>query len=305
MEDRMIITGASAAFGPSLLALLGSLHANWPGHPNVIVYDIGLDETTRMELHRHGVCVREVPAFCDHWNRHFAWKIWCLHDAPAKQVLWLDAGACVLAPLDEAFIAVEKLGYFAVATHHPLTENASEAACRGCHLDPSFRNNKMTVAGCVMGFDKTGEAAPLIAEAMKVARIEECLAATHPRHRHDQALLSLLLYKYFSPLLLADAANYMGWTSPRQVPCQQVWVHRRRMRAEDMAELASRIGRRADSFVPAEPEEKKPATLKEYYWQTLHKINRRRAKAAGKVWVYDGVRDAALGGPGHGGRQCA
>ena len=49
-ENRMIITAASSTFGPSLLALLGSLNLNWPGHPPVRVYDIGLDEDTLGDL---------------------------------------------------------------------------------------------------------------------------------------------------------------------------------------------------------------------------------------------------------------
>jgi hypothetical protein len=32
-KDQMIVTTASAAFGPSLLALFGSMDCNWPGHP--------------------------------------------------------------------------------------------------------------------------------------------------------------------------------------------------------------------------------------------------------------------------------
>jgi hypothetical protein len=98
----------------------------------------------------------------------------------------------------------------------------------------------------------------------------------------------------------------MGWTSPRQVPCQQVWVHRRRMMAEDMAALAQRIGNRGGGYAPAEPERRRPANLKEYYWQALHKLDRRRARAAGKAWVYDGVWDTALADPiHHEERKCA
>ena len=75
-DDRLIITAASNAYGPSLLALPGSLNLNWHNHPPVLVYDIGLDDATRATLQQHHIPLRVVPPFCPHWRSHFTWKIW-------------------------------------------------------------------------------------------------------------------------------------------------------------------------------------------------------------------------------------
>ena len=85
--SRLIITAASGAYGPSLLALLGSLNLNWPNHPPVRVYDIGLNDGTLQVLAENQIEVIKVPPFCPHWRKHFTWKIWCLNNAPARDIL--------------------------------------------------------------------------------------------------------------------------------------------------------------------------------------------------------------------------
>ena len=62
-HDGMIITAASSVFGPSLLALVGSLNLNWPDHPRIRVYDIGLDDDTLRILDASNVEVIKVPEF--------------------------------------------------------------------------------------------------------------------------------------------------------------------------------------------------------------------------------------------------
>ena len=141
-KRRIIITAASAIYGSSLLAMIGSLDRNWPEHPPLIVYDIGLDTRTLDALKRHGIEVRLVPAFCPHWRLHFTWKIWCWHEAPADSVLWLDAGLTVLRPLDEVFTAIDAIGYFACPNYEPINIEASRHGIRslrnrpGDHIGP-------------------------------------------------------------------------------------------------------------------------------------------------------------------------
>jgi hypothetical protein len=251
-DSRMIITAASAVFGPSLLALLGSLNLNWPGHPHVRVYDIGLDDDTLSVLRSNNVEVIQVPEFCSHWRKHFTWKIWCWNDAPAREILWMDAGIVVLKPLDSVFHAINNMGYFVVPTYHPLTENASEAACEGCGVNASFREGKVTLAGGLIGFKKKGQIQQILKEALSIALTEEYIAATERMHRHDQAIISLLLYKQFGDVLMADGPVYLGWLSPKQVPGQKVWVHRRSILPEDEAYFASRIIVSGPLYMPKE-----------------------------------------------------
>lgn len=293
IEDRMIITAASSAFGPSLLALLGSLNLNWPAHPRVRVYDIGLGDDTLHILEDNDVEVIKVPEFCPHWRKHFTWKIWCWNDAQAREILWMDSGLVVLKPLDDVFYAIDNLGYFVVPTYHPLTENASEAACRGCGVDASFREGKVTLAGGFIGFKKEGQIQQVLEEVLSIALKEECIAATERMHRHDQAIISLLLYKQFGDVTMADGPVYLGWLSPHQVPSQKIWAHRRTILPGDQAYFASRITVPGPPYMPKDPiRDRQFRTLWKKIFGAPERYIRRLIKGQlGEESSYDGVRD--------------
>lgn len=295
-EDRMIITAASENFAPSLLALLGSLNLNWPDHPPVRVYDIGLGDDTLRVLDDNGIEVVKVPAFCLHWRKHFTWKIWCWNDAPAREILWMDSGLAVLKPLDDVFYAIDNLGYFVVPTYHPLTENASENACRGCGVDAGFRNEKITLAATFIGFKKEGNILKILKEALSIALIEEYIASTEKMHRHDQAIISLLLYRELKNVLMSDGVVYCSCVPLNQShesPGQKVWVHRRAILPEDQTYFASHITAPGSSYMPKDPQVgryfrnlwKKVFGLPERYIRRLIKGQ------LGKEAPYNGIRN--------------
>jgi len=230
MPDDLIITGASRAYSGHLLSLVGSANANWPGHPPIVVYDLGMDEETVSLLNKAGIEVRPVPAFCPHWRSHFAWKIWCLRDAPADRYIWLDAGIYVLRPFPDAFAAIQSLGYFV----QPNGFSIRQTACRP--VREYFANlgagEILSINGGLHGFDKR-KAAALLDEAFALCLDEQYLAADTPSGRHDQDLLSFLMYKHFAPVVFLDRHVYAEHAGPDQVPGQRVWVHRRESHPQD------------------------------------------------------------------------
>lgn len=291
--DRIIITAASKAYASSLAALLGSINLNWPNHPPVLVYDIGLDERTLETLIKHNILVRKVPHFCLHWRKHFTWKIWCWNDAPANHILWLDAGLVILRPCDEIFYAIKKIGYFVVPSYHLLTENASLDACMGCGVSPDFRKGRMTLAGCIIGFDKTISCVvAILKEAFSVALREKCIAATEPLHRHDQSIISLLMHKNLNPLIQADGIVYSGWQSPQQTPGQKIWVHRRSLSREDIYHFQTYISNQGDPYIPSAPEKEKVGNVyKILRWLKLELKRLLKYKVRSTWRIYDGMRD--------------
>lgn len=296
IEDQLIITAASSLYGPSLLALLGSLNLNWPGHPRVRVYDIGLGDETLRILENHKIEVVKVPEFCSHWQQHFTWKIWCWNDAPASSILWMDAGIVVLRPLDEVFLAIDNIGYFVVPTYHPLIENASESACKGCSVDAGFRDGKVTLAGGFIGFKKAGKIQRILKEALSISLTEEYIAATERMHRHDQAIISLLFYRELGNVLMSDGVIYCSCyplnDSPKS-PGQAVWVHRRSILPEDRSYFASRIVKTGPPYVPKDPNESGQFKI---LWKKVfggpERFVRRLIKGQiGEEGPYDGVRN--------------
>jgi hypothetical protein len=299
VPERLILTGASQPYGPSLLALLGSLNLNWPDHPPVRVYDIGLGAETLEPLAAAGVDVVRVPAFVPHWRKHFTWKIWAWNEAPARDIFWMDAGSAVLQPMPEVFTALDALGYFLVPTYWSLEVNASLAACEGCGVAPVAREGRMTIAGGTAGFRKEGIVCRVLEEALEVAHTERYIEATQPLHRHDQALLSLLMYKHLGDLVLADGLVYGAFKSPHEVPDQKLWVHRRAMRDQDQAYLAAHIARSAPPHTLSEPQPPQPIrrTPKQHVGLALYKVRERlrggphEEPRPGFTVPYDGIRD--------------
>mgnify|MGYP000845355345 CR=1 FL=1 len=240
MIKSAIITAASESYAKQLLALLGSLEANWPSHPPVVVYDLGLPISVVDSLESRNVEVREVPEFCPHWRQHFTWKIWCWNDIDAETFLWIDAGAIVLSPLEEVFPHIKNTGYLVVPNYRLLVEEASEEACIGCDVDPSFREGKTTLAGNFIGFNKTNELISVILKkALELALVEKNIKATDPKHRHDQALISLLIYKNVQSPLMLDGNIYLGGPSPILVPGQKIWACRRGMNKSDIENFSN------------------------------------------------------------------
>ena len=286
MEERLIVTAASASYGPAVLAMLGSLSLNWPGHPRVVVYDIGLDDATRRTLDGARIEVRQVPSFVPHWRKHFTWKFWVWSDAPARDVFYVDAAITVMRPLEDVFAAIESTGYFVVPTYGLLSLHASEAACRGCGVEPSFREGRMTIAGTLVGFRKEGVIADVLEQGLEVASTEEHVASTEPLHRHDQAVLSLLLHKQLGQPVMSDTMIYAGWLSPDQTPGQAIWTHRRRLQPADQAHYAAHVSRPGPPHRPGPPP--KPR-LVDRVGGRLHELRRRVQKMG--PYIYDGVRD--------------
>jgi hypothetical protein len=288
IEHDLIITAASQSYATSLLALVGSINVNWPGHPRILVYDLGLDPEPLAKLNAAGIEVRKVPPFCLHWRQHFAWKLWCMHDAPCENLLWLDAAVCLLRPLDEAFIAIHSLGYFAPTNGWTLSTGVCEPLRLVFGFERSTLNEMLSITGCVFGTSKTGKGRQLIEEAMQLALKEENLQAAHPLHRHDQALLSLLLHKHYAPVVFADHAVYAGWTSPKQFAVQKVWVHRRSMREEDQKHFISQIVKPGATYFPQTPVEPCRSLIHRLYYSILDKISQCSKPA---LKVYDGIRE--------------
>ena len=242
MEYRfkeLIVTAASESYAAQLLALIGSLNCNWPGHPDILVYDIGLQPATVDTLRASRILVEAVPPFCPHWRKHYTWKLWCWNHAPAERVFWLDAGCCVLRPMPEVFEIIDQLGYFAIPNRFWLEAEASEEACRGCGVSPEFRKNKGTVAAGIFGFRRGTIAERVVQEALVVGVTEKYIMSYSQAHRWEQSLLSLLLYKHIHPLILCDGTVY-GYGDLRAVfSTHAIWAARRSMHPEDRRYFAS------------------------------------------------------------------
>jgi hypothetical protein len=113
--ERALITAASNKFFPSLINLLGSIKTNYPDHPKMYVYDLGLFWTFKKELNNiPGVEVIKMPKFVSFWRSCYTWKTYIFAHPLARLNFYLDAGCQVLRPLDEIFNILDKEGFFLI-----------------------------------------------------------------------------------------------------------------------------------------------------------------------------------------------
>ncbi len=251
--EQIIVTAASEKYADSLYSLIGSLNCNWPTHPPIRVYDLGLSSKTIEFLTKSEIEVLNIDPFCQHWREHYTWKVWCICEQKAEIVIWMDAGVLVLEPLDEILRIAKEQGYFIVPNYQFLDYEASMFACKGCGVDYNFRLGKGSVAATFMVFRKNNLISTLLEEALSVVRIEEHIKAVDVRNKHDQAIISLLIYKYFPNPSFNDGNIYLGWKSPRQVDNQKIWLQRRAILKEDVGVLKSSLISKGVKFVPKDP----------------------------------------------------
>jgi hypothetical protein len=248
--DRLLVTAAAESNRQALDVWLGAVNLNWPTHPPVLVYDLGLGQPAREELARLGVAVRPVPAFYPHWQRHNTWKLWVLHDVPAREFLWINVGLLVLAPMDEAFEAIRGQGLLALTNGELCDWEASDAACRGCGVTPAFRLGKPALSGALIGFRKQGAPLAVLQRALEVAAVEEHIAPTEVTHRDAHAILSLLIHREIAGARLIELGSVIGRVSPGEMPGQKLWEHRGELRAQDVAHLTAHRGCGGEPYLP-------------------------------------------------------
>jgi hypothetical protein len=229
MLDRALITSASNKYFPSLINLLGSIKANYPNHPKIYIYDLGLFLTFRKELELlENVQVVKMPKFCAFWRSCYTWKTYIFNNPFATLNFYLDAGCQVLRPLDEIFEKIDRDELFVIGqgvkfkdivpeeykSVFELSEehNDKEALHAG---EFGFKNSALVksllqkvfdcgLAGLALGFSP-GDAWRNKGKDKNIF-IRQCKI-----FRHDLTLLNIILRKYFgNNLNLHSVEQYAG-----------------------------------------------------------------------------------------------
>lgn len=244
-ETKCIITSASNKFFPSLLNMLGSLHKNYPDHPPVFIYDLGLAWSFKSELQNiKWIKILPVPHFVKHWRACYTWKTYILNTPLAENNLYIDAGCEILKPLDALFDKINLNGYLSVSQGDVVTVNmvTPKSLLDKYQLGPEFGPREIVTAG-IFGFKKDSSITQTTEELYKAGIDGECLGYSKqemwknkgpnkvdivrdcPVFRHDTTLLTILLYKNFSQPIIENikyfSADLLGKESG-----QFIWNNR-------------------------------------------------------------------------------
>jgi hypothetical protein len=261
-----LVTAASEKYSDSLRAMIASVRANWDEDLQIYVYDLGLSaDTVALLSGIRAVTVCQIPEFCPHWRHHYTWKLWILSNAPLDAFLWLDAGIFVLRPLNNVLNRVSKEGAYFVPNYQDLAIEAPPAAVYAAGLTYAAIAGRSSISANIVGVNKRHPTFVVFERAYALGMVEKNLRACHSRHKHDQALISCVLYRLFPDYLFGDGQMYAGWRSPQQVNGQQCWAQRRAILKSDIEQLTLRMGL-PGRFTPLNPAFHTPRHLRLGRW---------------------------------------
>jgi hypothetical protein len=249
-KEKTIVTASSDEYFPWLLNLIGSIQANYPNYPKIVVYDLGLRAAFLRELKSvENVEVRKIAKFASFWRSCYTWKLYALLDAPGELIYYLDAGSEVLKPLDEVFNIIDSAGYFCVDNKFLLEkaylkEIIPPDLLKRLSLDRDFPGERFYFSAGNFGYKKNTLSHESIKEAFDLAKEGWTLGFSKDEiyrsvgtdrttvirdckiFRHDQTLLNTVFYKNLGDLRLYSGDKYCG-NLKNMHPDQLIWNCRR------------------------------------------------------------------------------
>lgn len=241
MKTKAIITSCSNKFFPSIINLLGSIKANYPDHPPIYVYDLGLFYTFKKELEKiPGVTLVSMPHFCTHWRSCYTWKTYILAHPFADLNFYIDAGCQVLKPLDEDFDIIEKNDYLIIDVNVTFGDLIPDDYKKMFSVPSSYDNLKGFSAG-IFGFKNTESMTQVLHKTYAAALAGLSLGFSPDNlwrnkgkdknmfirkcafFRHDQSLLNLFFRLQFGDLPNVLSNNTYDSRSPHAIPSQRIW----------------------------------------------------------------------------------
>ena len=238
--SRVIVTCCNKNFVQSAKRLIESS----PVPVYVWVWDVSADDKILLEQ----AGAKKVtpfdttwnPKWPDFWNpAYYAWKSLVLVLASTTftkgtQVLYLDSGIDIAAPLDNVWSALQKDEFFACEMkEHKMRTWSHPKFCELLRLTEDELNAPQYSAN-ICGFIAGGKYAPMLTEALTYASRPEIISGhkwfqysnTCFGHRHDQSILSLVGFR--NKIVAHDLDSFAGHVSMDN--CRQTgrpfYVHR-------------------------------------------------------------------------------
>lgn len=244
-SDSALVTAADAKYAPFLFNALSSIHANFPDHPLVYVFDLGLSRAQRCELNSvPWVRLKEINKFVPHWKSGWSWKPYILTQVGERFVLYFDSANIVLyRSIALWFLAIKRHGFFGIANGQLMQDITPSDYWAMFNLDPVACKDRPTFGAGLFGFDGAGPAG---------AAIRKCLSLTtdgwnlgrsdgeqNPLYgktplracvcfRADQTLFNLAIVEHVGPgILIRNEIRYCGQGGPHDHVNQYLWYARR------------------------------------------------------------------------------
>lgn len=196
-----IVTAASSNHFRSLQQFLSSV----PSGPRVIVYDIGLTSAEASQI--PSIVPFDFDAYPDFVRLAsldagaYAWKPAIIHEVCSRAtgiVIWCDAGN-IIQNLPELVRVIKHCGVYSAISSGSFRRWTHPTACSHLPKSDTFLDRQMRNAACV-GIDLSAPRAREFVNEWKSLALRKEISlpdgASRSNHRHDQSILTYLLYMY-------------------------------------------------------------------------------------------------------------
>lgn len=210
-KNILFVTAAEKNYFSQLITLLKSFKRHLSD--KIIVYDLGLEKEQKEYLSRYfnGVEIRKFnfqdnPKFfgeyIDNKLGNYAWKpviVDELINQYKNKVVWLDAGNIITYKIVFLKISLTALGLVVPVSSNRIVDWTHPKTIEYIGIQNKYLKSNNYASGLI-GFDYNLSIAKQIsAKWSEFSQIQECISPTgssRDNHRQDQAVLTLLLYKY-------------------------------------------------------------------------------------------------------------
>eukprot|EP00873_Tetraselmis_striata_P040183 jgi/Tetstr1/460447/TSEL_005706.t1 len=202
-----IVTGADASFARTLAQFLMSVRRRRLHHgARIAVYDLGLGQAWRAKIAARFPFAEILPfSFADK-PAHvaveagaFAWKPLVIADAAARfggRLFWFDSATLFHGDLSEPLSVLEETGVYTLEGQSNLAQRCRSEVRDYLKADPDDLHRKIRIGG-VLGFDLDAPAArDLLAKWARLALDPDAFRPAAPDHNADQAVLTILLFRF-------------------------------------------------------------------------------------------------------------
>lgn len=245
-EMCCITTASCERFFIRAINLIYSIKKNFPDHPQIYIFDLGMSALQLRELRSiKGVKIEYVERFAPHWRTDYSWKLYIYNQIPTKPYLFhIDAGAVVLRNLYLIFLSLAKNDFFLIGQSQKLLDIFPDDYLSKLNIQNKEGLNlrKVFTAG-VIGINRSKSLVlKIVIEAYDLSIQGYCLGYSKQEmhrdsanlriirdcncFRHDQTIINLLVYKYFHDYLIHREIKYIGMQSSKSHKMQYIWNSR-------------------------------------------------------------------------------
>ena len=211
-NNIIFVTAAEKNYFKQLDSLLESYYKNLSN--KLIVYDIGLEkdqvnylkdkyEKLNIRIFQFNHYPKFIGEYFDDKLGNYAWKPVIVNELMQEcksKVVWLDAGNLITKKIIFLKIALSASGIIVPTSSNTIRDWTHPKTIEYIGINNKYLDSNNYASGLI-GFDYKSKKANKIAELWSnFSQIQECISpldSSRENHRQDQAVLTLLLYKYF------------------------------------------------------------------------------------------------------------